>query len=98
MAHKQSFWFSSNGLAALTLIGGASYFLFMEHREHVFQFLPYLILLLCPLMHFFMHGGHGHGSHVDHGEDHARNDYNESGYQKGYEAGLRDRKQQEKNR
>ena len=24
-----------------------------------------LLLLLCPLMHFFMHGGHGHSSNVD---------------------------------
>lgn len=25
---------------------------------------PYVLLLLCPLMHLFMHGGmHGHGSH-----------------------------------
>lgn len=28
---------------------------------------PYLILLLCPLMHIFMHRGHGgHGGHGDH--------------------------------
>jgi hypothetical protein len=31
--------------------------------------LPYLILLACPLMHLFMHRGHGH--HAGHGE-HAR--------------------------
>jgi hypothetical protein len=24
---------------------------------------------LCPLMHFFMHGGHGHGSHGQHDRD-----------------------------
>jgi hypothetical protein len=23
--------------------------------------LPYLVFLACPLMHIFMHGGHGHG-------------------------------------
>ena len=97
MAQKQSFWFSSNGLAALTLIGAVSYFLFMEHREHLFQYLPFLILLLCPLMHIFMHGGHGHGGHGGHGEDNARNGQNDLGYQKGYENGLRDREEQEKN-
>lgn len=48
MAQKQSFWFSSNGLAALTLIGAVSYFLFMEHREHLFQFLPFLIFFAVP--------------------------------------------------
>lgn len=26
----------------------------MEHRQHVAQFLPYLILLLCPLMHILL--------------------------------------------
>lgn len=67
MAQKQPFWFSSNGLGALTLIGAVCYFLFMEHREHLFQFLPFLILLLCPLMHIFMHGGHGHGRHGEGG-------------------------------
>ena len=58
--HPISFWWSSKGLAALGLIGAASYFLLIEHREHVLPFLPYLILLACPLMHLLMHGGHGH--------------------------------------
>jgi DUF2933 family protein len=36
--------------------------LFTEHRAHVLGALIYLPLLICPLMHFFMHGGHGsHG-------------------------------------
>jgi len=38
-----------------------AYFLFTEHRAHVIQFLPFLLLAACPLMHLFMHGGHGHG-------------------------------------
>lgn len=47
---------------AFAVVGG--YFLWTEHRAHVVQALPYLILLLCPLMHIFMHGGHGgHGGH-----------------------------------
>jgi len=29
----------------------------------VWPYLPYLILLLCPFIHFFMHGSHGHGHH-----------------------------------
>jgi hypothetical protein len=48
----------------------AGYFLFTEHRAHlggVLYYLPFLFLLACPLMHFFMHGGHG-------GHDHGKRD------------------------
>lgn len=42
----------------------AALFLLSEHRVHVLGWLPWLILLACPLLHFFMHrgqgGGHGH--------------------------------------
>jgi len=37
-----------------------AYFLWMEHRAHVIEFLPFILLAACPLMHIFMHGGHGH--------------------------------------
>jgi hypothetical protein len=37
-----------------------------EHTIHVLGFLPFLFLLACPLMHLFMHRGHGHGA--GHGE------------------------------
>ena len=33
----------------------AAFFLFTEHRAHVLGALPYLLLLACPLMHFFGH-------------------------------------------
>lgn len=46
-------------------IGILGYFLFTEHQAHVIQFLPYLLLMACPLIHVFMHGGHGH--HHRHG-------------------------------
>ncbi|WP_439896134.1 DUF2933 domain-containing protein [Rhizobium aegyptiacum] len=37
---------------------------------HVLGILPWLLILACPLMHLFMH--HGHGSHTGHsGHDHA---------------------------
>lgn len=39
----------------------AGFYLWTEHRAHVFGILPYLLLLACPLMHVFMHKGHGHG-------------------------------------
>lgn len=44
-------------LLLLVIIGG--FFLWTEHRAHLMGTLPYMILLLCPLMHFFMHRGHG---------------------------------------
>ena len=35
-----------------------------EHRAHVLGVVPYLLLLLCPIIHLFMHRGHGdHGAH-----------------------------------
>jgi len=37
----------------------AGYFLLTEHRAHVVQFLPFVLLLACPLLHIF----HGHGVH-----------------------------------
>jgi hypothetical protein len=38
------------------------YFLLTEHLAHTIVVLPFLLLLACPLMHIFMHGGHGkHG-------------------------------------
>jgi hypothetical protein len=42
----------------------AGFYLISEHRAHLFGWLPLGLLLLCPLMHVFMHGGHGgHGQH-----------------------------------
>ncbi|MBR9910224.1 MAG: DUF2933 domain-containing protein [Gammaproteobacteria bacterium] len=85
---KSSFWLTPKGLAALGLIGAASYFLLVEHRQHVWQFLPFLILLACPFMHLFMHGGHGeHGGHGGHGqhEDESQQD----AYQRGLEEGRK---------
>ncbi|TJW42427.1 MAG: DUF2933 domain-containing protein, partial [Mesorhizobium sp.] len=41
-----------------------------EHWAHTLGALPFLLLLACPLLHMFMHGGHsshgGHGSHARH--------------------------------
>lgn len=48
--------------------GVAVYFLLIEHRQHLFGFLPFLLILLCPLMHMFHHGHGGHGSDGKQGE------------------------------
>ena len=44
----------------LGFVAVAGYFLFLEHRAHVVQYLPFLLVLACPLMHLFHHGGHKH--------------------------------------
>ena len=41
----------------------AALFLFYEHTMHVLGVLPFLLLLACPLMHVFMHHGHGQSGH-----------------------------------
>lgn len=64
-AHEPKSWLRSrSGLALLAFLTIAGFFLLTEHTAHVFGVLPYLLLLACPLMHFF-HGGHkrGHGGH-----------------------------------
>lgn len=33
------------------------------HGPHVIGYLPFLLLLACPLMHMVMHRGHHHESH-----------------------------------
>lgn len=46
-------------VVAAAFIGVLLFFLITEHTAHFFGVLPYLLFLLCPLMHFFMHRGHG---------------------------------------
>src|SRR3970282_645994 len=56
-----------NGPILLAFLGIVTFFLVTEHTAHFFGILPYALLLLCPLLHLLMHGGHGdRGSHADH--------------------------------
>lgn len=54
------------GRAPLVFLGFfaiGAFLLLSEHRAHLLSFLPWLLLLACPLLHVFMHGGHGgHGN------------------------------------
>jgi hypothetical protein len=50
-------------LFGFLIIAGA--LLFTEHRAHVLGLFIWLPLLACPLMHVFMHGGHGHHGSQD---------------------------------
>ena len=57
------FWRSRYAIGLLVFGAAAIYFLLSEHRAHFLGALPFLILLACPLMHVFMHRGHGrHGA------------------------------------
>jgi hypothetical protein len=62
-----SFFASAANIALLGFLVIGGYFLVTEHRAHIataIPYLPVLLLLACPLMHIFMHGGHGgHGEH-----------------------------------
>jgi len=56
-SHRSRWVFGGFALLGVLLLA-------FEHRMHLsgmIGWLPYLILLACPLMHLFMHGGHGHG-------------------------------------
>jgi hypothetical protein len=57
----------------IVFLSVAGFFLLAEHKVHLYGALPFLILLLCPLMHIFMHKGHG--SHGNSDGDHKHKDH-----------------------
>jgi len=59
---------SRSGVVFLGFVAIAAFFLWTEHRAHLLGVLPYVLLLLCPLLHL-LHGGHGgHGQKPGGGE------------------------------
>lgn len=60
-----SFWKLRAGVAVLFFLAVGGLLLAYEHRAHLFSgsCLLIFLLLLCSLMHLFLHGGHGHGEH-----------------------------------
>ncbi len=58
-------WRTRSGVVLIGFLAVAAYFLITEHSAHLalaVPYLPWLLFLACPLMHLFMHGGHGrHG-------------------------------------
>jgi len=50
----------------LAFIVIAGFYLVTEHRAHLFGYLPWLLLLACPFLHLFMHGGVPRRPHQHH--------------------------------
>lgn len=56
--------FSAANIALYGFLALGAFYLIVEHRAHVLGWLPWLLILACPLLHVFMHGKHGgHGGH-----------------------------------
>lgn len=64
MSAVRSFLGSPVGLAACLAVAALGVYLLVTHTGHVLSALPYVLLLACPLLHFFGHG-HGHGQPQD---------------------------------
>lgn len=70
-----SFWTSRAFLVCAAFLIVAIVLLWTEHLAHALGFLPYLLILACPLMHIFMHGGHGgHGHHTPSNRERSQSD------------------------
>ena len=54
---------SPTGIVSMVSLLIVGYFLFKEHRAHITGAMPYILLGLFLVFHFFMHSMHGHGSH-----------------------------------
>jgi hypothetical protein len=65
-SEQHPWWRSRSGLVFIGFAAIAGFFLWEEHKAHILGFLPYALLLLCPLMHFF----HGHGNHGGGDDEH----------------------------
>ena len=59
--HGRAWWRTRSGVVLCGFLLIAAFYLLTQHTAHVFGVLPYLLILACPLMHLFMH--HGHGGH-----------------------------------
>jgi hypothetical protein len=58
-------WRTRSGVVLVGFLAVAGFYLLTEHTAHTLGALPFLLLLSCPLMHLFMH--HGHGGPGGHG-------------------------------
>lgn len=55
-----------SGTALICVVSVITFFIIWEqHQIHIMGALPYLLLLICPLMHLFMHRHFGHHRNGD---------------------------------
>jgi len=56
------FFSARANIVLVAFLAIAAFFLVTEHRAHLIPYLgywPFLLILACPLLHLFMHHGHG---------------------------------------
>ncbi|MGV2827878.1 DUF2933 domain-containing protein [Myxosarcina sp. GI1(2024)] len=58
-------WQSPYTIVLLVSLGIGTFWLVTMYWSHLVTVSPWLFLLLCPLMHSFMHGSYKHNSRVD---------------------------------
>jgi hypothetical protein len=56
----QDWLLSRTGVATCVALAVLGYLIYAGHSAHLLGALPFLLILSCPLMHFFMHHGHHH--------------------------------------
>jgi len=77
MAKGERSCFSNSriGVILIALAGAALVYVALEHRARLLELMPYLVVLACPLIHLFGHGGHGaNRQDGPHGARQARNE------------------------
>jgi hypothetical protein len=52
-------------MLATAILAGVLFYVLREHSAHALGLAPYLLFLACPLMHPFMHRGHGPAHNVN---------------------------------
>jgi Protein of unknown function (DUF2933) len=62
--------YSRTGIATCVAVAVLGFLIYTGHSAHLLGLVPYLLILACPLMHIFMHGGH----HNHHGKKSERED------------------------
>ncbi len=56
---RSPWWRQPTKLPFAVFLAIGAYFVWTEHRVHIIEYLPWLLVLVCVGMHFFMHGGRG---------------------------------------